>query len=92
MSGRDNEPMTSADECKPGAYSRALRARKALSHIEIYPKLGGGHLVRHVYHGWGKEQEFTFITFNQDGKTQGGEHIQQHVTKHAGLPANIKDE
>lgn len=59
------------------------RGKKVLSHIEIHPKLGGGHMVRHVYHGFGHEP--TEYEFNGQGITQGGTSIQSHLAKHAGL-------
>lgn len=57
---------------------------KALDHVEIHPKLDGGHIVRHVYHGFGHEPKD--VHFNKDGKAKGGEHIAQHLAKHANLP------
>ena len=32
--------------------TKPKRGKKVLAHLEIHPKLGGGHMVRHVYHGW----------------------------------------
>jgi hypothetical protein len=64
--------------------SKAKRAQKILSHLEIHPVLGSGHMVRHVYAGFGHEPKE--VKFNKDGKSQGGEHIRDHVQKHAGLP------
>jgi hypothetical protein len=57
---------------------------KTLDHLEIHPQLGGGHIVKHVYTGY--EHDAKEVKFNADGKSQGGEHIMKHLTKHAGLP------
>lgn len=65
--------------------SKPKKGPKSLDHLEIHPKLGGGHIVRHVYSGY--EHEPKEVKFNKDGKSQGGEHIQTHLDKHAGLPA-----
>ena len=59
-------------------------AKKTLDHIEIHPKMGGGHIVKHVYSNY--EHEPKEVHFNEDGKSQGGEHILSHLAKHAGLP------
>jgi hypothetical protein len=64
--------------------SKAKRAPKALSHLEIHPKLGGGHVVKHVYTGYSHEPKE--YQFNKDGIAKGGEHIADHLAKHAGLP------
>lgn len=58
---------------------------KVLAHLEIHPQLGGGHIVKHVYSSY--EHEPKEVKFNEDGKSQGGEHIEAHLRKHAGLPA-----
>lgn len=65
---------------------QAKKSPKSLRNLEIHPQLGGGHIVRHVYTGY--EHEPKEVKFNKDGKSQGGEHIQAHLAKHAGLPAN----
>lgn len=65
--------------------SRPRKGRKSLSHLEIHPRLGGGHIVKHVYSGY--QHEAKEVHFNEDGTSQGGEHVTKHVTKHAGLPA-----
>lgn len=64
--------------------TKARKARKVLAHLEVHPQLGGGHLVRHVYAGFGHEPKE--VSFNKDGKSQGGEHIVNHLVKHGGLP------
>lgn len=66
------------------------KGRKAVSHIEIHPRLGGGHIVKHVYTGY--EHQAKEVHFNEDGKTQGGEHVTKHVMKHAGLPKYDKQD
>lgn len=58
--------------------------KKTLDHIEIHPKMGGGHIVKHTYSGY--EHDPKEIQFNKDGKSQGGEHILSHLKKHGGLP------
>ena len=63
--------------------NKGKRAKKALSHIEIHPKLDGGHLVRHIYHGFGHEP--TDHHFNEAGITQGGTSISSHLAQHAGI-------
>ena len=70
--------IQTAETAKPKA------GKKAVAHIEIHPKLGGGHMIRHVYHGFGHEPKE--VHFNADGKSQGGEQVLHHVSKHAGLP------
>jgi hypothetical protein len=57
---------------------------KTLVHLEIHPQLGGGHIVKHVYASY--EHEPKEVKFNEDGKSQGGEHIVSHLMKHGGLP------
>ena len=64
--------------------SRPKKAAKVLSHLEIHPKMGGGHIVKHVYTSY--QHEPKEVHFNEDGKAKGGEHIQAHLAKHAGLP------
>jgi hypothetical protein len=56
---------------------------KVLAHIEIHPVMGGGHIVKHVYTSY--EHEPKEVKFNDEGKSQGGEHIMSHLVKHAGL-------
>ena len=63
---------------------KTAKARKTVDHLEIHPKMGGGHIVKHVYSGY--EHEPKEVHFNEDGKSQGGEHILSHLQKHAGLP------
>ena len=52
---------------------------KTLSHIEIHPQLGGGHVVRHVYSGYQHEpREYKF-------SKEQGRRFTSHVLRHAGL-------
>ncbi|MCU1338832.1 MAG: hypothetical protein JWO19_4413 [Bryobacterales bacterium] len=64
--------------------SKAKRAPKTLSHLELHPKMGGGHIIKHVYSGY--EHQSKEYSFNKEGKAAGGEHISSHLAKHAGLP------
>lgn len=66
-----------AEASKPKARPKALR------HLEIHPKLGGGHVVRHVYTDYSHEPKE--YSFNKEGVTKGGEHIADHLAKHAGI-------
>jgi hypothetical protein len=66
------------------AESTKKRTPKTLDHLEIHAQLGGGHIVKHVYTGY--EHDSKDVKFNEEGKTQGGEHIQSHLDKNAGLP------
>lgn len=63
---------------------KKARAKKTLDHLELHPKMGGGHIVKHVYSSY--EHEPKEVHFNEEGKSQGGEHILSHLSKHAGLP------
>lgn len=65
--------------------SKSRKPPKTLSHLEIHAKLGGGHTVKHVYQGY--EHPSKDVHFNEDGIAKGGEHIQDHLDKHAGLPS-----
>jgi hypothetical protein len=67
------------------AESKRKARPKVLDHLEIHPQLGGGHIVKHVYTDYSHEPKE--VKFNGAGKSQGGEHIQSHLNKHAGLPA-----
>lgn len=64
--------------------SKPKKGPKTLDHLELHPKLGGGHIVKHVYSSY--EHEPREVKFNEEGKSQGGEHILSHLKKHAGLP------
>lgn len=70
--------------------NKARKAQKVLSHLEIHPQLGGGHVVKHVYTDY--QHEPKSVKFNGDGYAQGGEHISSHLTKHAGLPAAAEED
>lgn len=65
--------------------TKVKRPSKVLAHIEIHPQLGGGHVIKHVYSSY--QHESKEVKFNADGKSQGDEHIQDHLAKHAGLSA-----
>jgi hypothetical protein len=63
--------------------SKPRKSPMSLSHLEIHPKLGGGHIVKHVYSGYDHmPKEYSF---NKDGIAKGGEHITDHLMKHAGI-------
>jgi len=64
--------------------NKPKKGRKTLDHIEIHPKMGGGHIVKHVFTNYEHEPEE--VHFNESGKAKGGEHIMSHLEKHAGLP------
>ena len=69
------------------AESSRRKPAKVLDHIEIHPRMGGGHVVKHAYTSYEHEPES--INFNADGTRAGkggGEHIMQHLQKIAGLP------
>jgi hypothetical protein len=70
--------------------SKPKARAKVLKHLEIQAQLGGGHIVRHVYTDY--QHEPKDVKFNKEGKSQGGEHIVAHLTKHAGLPAGSTGE
>jgi hypothetical protein len=67
--------------------AEARKPRKSpqtLDHLELHPQLGGGHIVKHVYSGYGHQPKE--YKFNEEGVAKGGEHIVAHLVKHAGLP------
>ena len=64
--------------------AKQAKTKKTVDHLELHPKMGGGHIVKHVYTSY--EHEPKEVHFNEDGKSQGGEHIMSHLKKHAGLP------
>jgi hypothetical protein len=64
--------------------SKPKKGPKTLKRLEIESQLGGGHVVRHVYTDYAHEPRE--VKFNKDGKSQGGETINAHLAKHAGLP------
>jgi hypothetical protein len=70
--------------------SKKARTPKVLDHLEIHPKLGSGHIVKHVYTGY--EHDPKTVEFNKAGVAKGGEHIAAHLTKHAGLPGLEPDD
>ena len=57
------------------------RSRKSIDHLEVHPKLGGGHTVKHVYSAYEHEpREYHF------GPGQGAA-AAAHIARHAGLPS-----
>jgi hypothetical protein len=53
---------------------------KVVSHLEIHPQLGGGHVVKHVYSGYQHDpREVKF------GPKEGAR-AAAHVARYAGLP------
>lgn len=64
--------------------SKRARAPKVLDHLELHPKMGGGHIVKHVYTDY--EHKPMEVHFNKAGKAKGGEQILSHLAKHGGLP------
>ena len=59
---------------------RHKRTPKVLSHIEIKPKMGGGHIITHHYTSY--QHEPKPHNFGPDD----GERAMKHIAKHAGLP------
>jgi hypothetical protein len=70
--------------------SKPKKGPKVLKRLEIEAQLGGGHIVTHHYTDWAHEPKP--YKFNEQGKSQGGEHIMSHLVKHAGLPAMASGE
>lgn len=60
--------------------SSAKKGRKALSHLEIHPKLGGGHFVKHVYSNF--EHVSKEVNFGKDE----GQKMLHHIAKHTNVP------
>ena len=60
--------------------SHAKRAPKVLDHMEIHPRLGGGHIITHHYANYQHD-----IESHEFAKDEGGEAM-AHIAKHAGLP------
>lgn len=69
--------------------SKGKKAPKTISHLEIHPRLGGGHVVKHVYQSY--EHPTRNVEFNKEGVAKGGEHIMAHLAKHAGLPSTPEE-
>lgn len=60
--------------------ARSKKGPKVLSHLEIHPQLGGGHVVKHVYSGY--EHDARPYSFGKDE----GARAAAHIARHAGLP------
>lgn len=66
--------------------SKAKKTPKVLHHLEIHPKMGGGHIVTHHYTSYQhqpKEHHF---------EADDGDSAMHHIAKHAGLPHPMIDE
>lgn len=61
------------------AESSRRKPAKVLDHIEVHPKMGGGHTVKHVYTSY--EHESKEVPFSM---AQGYE-AAKHILKHSGL-------
>jgi len=62
------------------AEGKRGKGPKTLSHLEIHPQLGGGHVVRHVYHGYDHQpRDYKFE------KTEASR-AAAHIARHVGLP------
>jgi len=62
------------------AAEKMPKGKKVLAHLEIHPRMGGGHTVRHVYAGYQHEpKEYSF-------KESEGKKAVAHIARHAGLP------
>ena len=59
-------------------------APKQLHHLEIHPRLGGGHVIQHHYTSYQHEPEHHSF---DDGAA-----AMKHIAKHAGLPHPQLDE
>jgi hypothetical protein len=64
-----------------GEADRMPKGKKVLAHLEIHPRMGGGHTVKHVYAGYQHEpKDYSF-------KEGEGQKAMAHIARHAGLPA-----
>jgi hypothetical protein len=64
---------------------RTERKQNTLDHIEIHPKLGGGHIVKHAYTGYSAEpKEHSFG--QKENKS-----FAAHLAKHTGVPLRLAD-
>lgn len=55
---------------------------KVLSHIEIHPRMGGGHQIKHVYEGY--QHEPRTYEFEEDE----GDRAAAHIVRHTGISGN----
>jgi hypothetical protein len=76
--------MSEIQVAESSTPTKRARAPKVLDHLELHPKMGGGHIVKHVYTDY--EDKPLEVHFNKEGKAKGGEHILSHLSKHGGLP------
>jgi hypothetical protein len=61
----------------------AKKGPKVLSHLEIRPQLGGGHIVKHVYEGYQHEpRPYSF----EEGE---GQRALAHIARHTGLSEHL---
>jgi len=82
--------MSSIQVAESSTRNKVARTAKVLDHLELHPKMGGGHIVKHVYTDY--EHKPLEVHFNKKGIAKGGEHIIAHLTKHGGLPPYEKNE
>ena len=59
------------------------KAPKVLDHMEIHPRLGGGHVISHHYTNYQHDAESHEFT--------DGHEALKHIAKHAGLPLHDAD-
>lgn len=65
---------------------RMPKGKKVLAHLEIHPRMGGGHTVKHVYAGYQHEpKDYAF-------KESEGTKAMAHIARHAGLPVSGESE
>lgn len=78
--------MPQAIEGIKSAESSKRKPRKVLDHIEVHPKMGGGHMVKHVYTSYEHEPKEVPFTKNQ------GTEAAKHILKHSGLSHVLEGE
>lgn len=66
--------------------SKPKRGPRVLTHLEIHPKLGGGHVVKHVYSDYNHESKS--VNF---GKNQGQQML-AHVSRHSGITSGTPNQ
>lgn len=60
--------------------ARAKKSPKVLDHLEIHPRMGGGHNIEHHYQGYQHDKE------TKEFEEHEGDKAMKHIAKHAGLP------